>query len=172
VVLKEFGREPARGPRLGTLEKPLAQAPAGVERLGRLFREGPWLRRLRPGEVGRAKPVQPVEQCERRPAVLGVIHDLGKTLTYQPSGTGWTSHPASPHDSLSARLLGQLLAFRRAFPDPVRHALLQALRDYHSPEAFATNAPPLATQLLQWLQEADTEAIEQATDRARETRPA
>ncbi len=124
------------------------------------------------GQLMAQKAKAESDDARRAATFLGVIHDLGKTLTYQPSGAGWTSHPASPHDSLSARLLGQLLAFRRAFPEPVRHALLQALRDYHSPEAFATNAPPLAKQFLQWLQEADTEAIEHANDMARETRPA
>lgn len=112
------------------------------------------------------------KDLRRAAAFLGIVHDLGKTVTYQPSGRGWTGHPASPHDSLSARIVGALPAFRRAFPESVRRAILQALRDYHSPEAFATNAPPLAIRLLQWLQEGDAKAIEPASDVRPEARPA
>lgn len=123
---------------------------------------GLWRHALAVGHLMAAKADGHGTETRRAAAFLGTVHDLGKLITYWPTASGWTSHPAHPHDSLSARLVLQLGSFRSALPETTRRALLQALRDYHSPEVFAQNAPPLARELLAWLQDADREAIEAA----------
>jgi hypothetical protein len=95
--------------------------------------------------------------------VVGLAHDLGKTVTMRPLPSGAWTAGGEYHDRYGGVILHALPALHREFPPRTVEAILCAVRFHHCPDDLPLNAPEGAAELLAALRAADRAAARTRT---------